>query len=216
MVSDEKFFAWLDGELEPSEAARVEAEVAADPELAAKAEQHRALRARLTQGFGTIADAPVPEQILRGGGAAAASRSRRFRRGQALARDPLGVDAAVGRHRRDARGRGLRRDHGAAAQRRAGRGRGRPALRGVRARPGTRCAACQRSVGPGAHRPDLPGPLRRDLPDLHRARRKAGWRAAAATAGSCAGCSPRPKGRAAATEWLRAWTRASRRWSIRP
>ena len=64
MVSDETFFAWLDGELGPGEAARVAAEVEADPELAAKAERHRALRARLTQGFGTIVDAPVPEQIL--------------------------------------------------------------------------------------------------------------------------------------------------------
>jgi hypothetical protein len=64
MVSDETFFAWLDGELGPGEAARVAAEVEADPQLAAKAERHRALRGRLTQGFGTITDAPVPEHIL--------------------------------------------------------------------------------------------------------------------------------------------------------
>ena len=63
MVSDETFFAWLDGELEPSEAARVAAEVEADPELAAKAERHRALQARLTQAFGVVADARVPEQL---------------------------------------------------------------------------------------------------------------------------------------------------------
>jgi hypothetical protein len=63
MVSDETFFAWLDGELGPGEAARVAAEVEADPELAAKAERHRALQARLTQAFGVVADARVPEQL---------------------------------------------------------------------------------------------------------------------------------------------------------
>ncbi|HXC74793.1 MAG TPA: hypothetical protein VN640_08955, partial [Sphingomicrobium sp.] len=63
MVSDETFFAWLDGELGPGEAAGVAAEVEADPELAAKAERHRALQARLTQAFGVVADARVPEQL---------------------------------------------------------------------------------------------------------------------------------------------------------
>ena len=63
MVSDETFFAWLDGELGPGEAAGVAAEVEADPELAAKAERHRALQGRLTQAFGVVADARVPEQL---------------------------------------------------------------------------------------------------------------------------------------------------------
>jgi anti-sigma factor RsiW len=47
MVTDETFFAWLDGELHGDEAAKVSAEVAADPALAAKAEQHRAMQQRL-------------------------------------------------------------------------------------------------------------------------------------------------------------------------
>jgi len=64
MVSDETFFAWLDGELGPGEAARVAATVEADPQLAAKAERHRALRARLTRAFDAVADAPVPEHIV--------------------------------------------------------------------------------------------------------------------------------------------------------
>ena len=64
MVSDETFFAWLDGELGPAEAARVEAEVAADPRLSARAAEHRALHARLKGAFDPIADAQVPEALL--------------------------------------------------------------------------------------------------------------------------------------------------------
>src|SRR5437868_14097456 len=64
MVTDETFFAWLDGELDPAEAARVEAEVAADPQLAAVAAGHRAMQSRLKGAFGTLLDAPVPEPIL--------------------------------------------------------------------------------------------------------------------------------------------------------
>ena len=64
MVSDQKFFAWLDGELSPDEAARVEAEVAADPERMQLAEQHRAMQAKLGRAFGAVADAPVPESLL--------------------------------------------------------------------------------------------------------------------------------------------------------
>lgn len=63
MVEEEKFYAWLDGELEPEEAARVEAEVAADPELTRMADEHRAMSAGLRSAFGTVAAAPVPERI---------------------------------------------------------------------------------------------------------------------------------------------------------
>lgn len=62
-VEDEKFFAWLDGELPPGEAALVEAEVARSPELARAAEEHRAMQARLKSAFDTVAEAPVPEQL---------------------------------------------------------------------------------------------------------------------------------------------------------
>jgi hypothetical protein len=62
-TADEKFFAWLDGELPAEEAARVEAEVAASPELTRLAEQHRAMQARLKGAFDPIADAPVPERL---------------------------------------------------------------------------------------------------------------------------------------------------------
>jgi len=48
MVTEETFFAWLDGELDASEAERVAAEVAADRQLRERAEQHRAMQSRLT------------------------------------------------------------------------------------------------------------------------------------------------------------------------
>src|SRR6476620_11786057 len=63
MTDDEKFFAWLDGELGPAEAAEVEANVASDPELTRLAEEHRALAAQLRAGFDPIATAPVPERL---------------------------------------------------------------------------------------------------------------------------------------------------------
>lgn len=62
-VKDELFFAWLDGALPPDEAARVAEEVAADPELASLAAQHRAMQARLRSAFDSVAEAPVPERL---------------------------------------------------------------------------------------------------------------------------------------------------------
>jgi hypothetical protein len=63
MIEDEKFFAWLDGELGPAEAAEMEAKVAANPELGHLAEQHRALGSQLRGAFDPIAAAPVPEHL---------------------------------------------------------------------------------------------------------------------------------------------------------
>ena len=64
MSADEKFFAWLDGELTGAEAAEMEAKVAADPELTRLAEEHRALKSRLRSAFDPIAEAPVPQHLL--------------------------------------------------------------------------------------------------------------------------------------------------------
>ena len=69
MVSDEKFFAWLDGELSGAEATEVETGVAADPELTRLAEQHRLLSRTLRNAFDEVASAPVPAWV-----AAAAAR----------------------------------------------------------------------------------------------------------------------------------------------
>jgi hypothetical protein len=63
MMGDEKFFAWLDGELGPAEAAEMEAKVAAEPGLQRLAEQHRAFGAELKGAFDPIAEAPVPERL---------------------------------------------------------------------------------------------------------------------------------------------------------
>ena len=63
MVEEGKFFAWLDGELSPEEAAQVAAAVAASPELSRKAEEHRAMAASLRGAFGAVAAAPVPERV---------------------------------------------------------------------------------------------------------------------------------------------------------
>jgi hypothetical protein len=63
MTEDEKFFAWLDGELAPADAAAMEAKVASDPQLQRLAEQHRALGAQLRGAFDPIAGAAVPQQL---------------------------------------------------------------------------------------------------------------------------------------------------------
>ncbi len=63
MVDEEKFFAWLDGELAGTEAAEVEALVAADTELSARAAEHRALAGRLRAAFDPIAATSVPERL---------------------------------------------------------------------------------------------------------------------------------------------------------
>lgn len=63
-MSDETFFAWLDGELEPAEAARVEAAVAADPRLSAIADEHRKMQSSIRGTFDTLLETPVPDSIL--------------------------------------------------------------------------------------------------------------------------------------------------------
>ena len=63
MTEDEKFYAWLDGELSAAEAAEREARVAAEPKLAELAEQHRALGAQLRGAFDSVAAAPIPERL---------------------------------------------------------------------------------------------------------------------------------------------------------
>ena len=62
-IDDEKFFAWLDGELNREQADQVAAEVAGDPRLARLAEQHLAFETRLRGAFDTVAAAPVPERL---------------------------------------------------------------------------------------------------------------------------------------------------------
>ena len=60
---DERFYAWLDGELRGDEAAAMEARVAKDPELARIAREDRQLKATLSGAFGDVAEAPVPSRL---------------------------------------------------------------------------------------------------------------------------------------------------------
>lgn len=62
-MTDEKFFAWLDGELNATEAAEVASRVASDPALARRAEQHRALAGDVRAAFDPIAQARVPDRL---------------------------------------------------------------------------------------------------------------------------------------------------------
>lgn len=64
MVDDATLLAWIDGELPADEAARVAAEVAANPELQAVAEAHRALSKRLKGSFDAVLAEPVPDRLL--------------------------------------------------------------------------------------------------------------------------------------------------------
>ena len=65
MVEEEKFFAWLDGEVAPHEAASIAAAVAGNPELSRLAEDHHAITAGLRRVFGTVEKQSLPEQFLR-------------------------------------------------------------------------------------------------------------------------------------------------------
>lgn len=62
-VTPEELAAFADGELPEPRRSQVAAEVAQDPELAEKAERHRALKERLTTHFAPILDQPVPEEL---------------------------------------------------------------------------------------------------------------------------------------------------------
>lgn len=80
-VQNEILMAYVDGELTPEESARIEAEIAARPELRAYVERQRALRRGLRAAFDTILDAPLPERLLT---AAARPPSWRWRMAQVL------------------------------------------------------------------------------------------------------------------------------------
>jgi hypothetical protein len=79
-IDETMVIAWVDGELGPAEAARVEQAVAADPALRDLAEAHRAMRARFAAAFGPIADDPValPSAEVVSFGEARAKRMRRL------------------------------------------------------------------------------------------------------------------------------------------
>ena len=53
-ISDETLMAYADGELEPAQRAEIEAAMAADPKLAERVEQHRALRRKLNAAYDPV------------------------------------------------------------------------------------------------------------------------------------------------------------------
>ena len=87
MRDDEQFYAWLDDELDAEVAATVAARVAADPDLAKLAEQHRKLGGALRGAFDPIASSPVPDHLLaavRTGSAVVDFSSAREKRGKSV------------------------------------------------------------------------------------------------------------------------------------
>lgn len=63
-ITDELLYAWLDGELDATQAARVSAAVAADATLAQRVARQRALRAQLEARFAPVIEEPIPERLL--------------------------------------------------------------------------------------------------------------------------------------------------------
>ena len=62
-IDEERLLAWIDGALDPSEAAEVAAAVSTDSRLAALAASHRALTGRLQGGFDTLLHEPIPAAL---------------------------------------------------------------------------------------------------------------------------------------------------------
>jgi len=63
-VDEAMLFAYVDGELDAAQRARVETAVARDPELAAMLARQQYLKTRLQSGFDAVLDEPVPERLL--------------------------------------------------------------------------------------------------------------------------------------------------------
>lgn len=59
-----RLIAYVDGELPPAEAQAFEAEMAADPALAAEVIRHRALAERVGRAFDGVLDEAIPPQLL--------------------------------------------------------------------------------------------------------------------------------------------------------
>ena len=62
--SDETLTAYVDGELDQATRASIDAACAHDPQLTARLERHRALRAAVHASYAPVLDEPVPERLL--------------------------------------------------------------------------------------------------------------------------------------------------------
>ena len=63
-ISDEMLAAYVDGELEAAELARVEQAIAKDPQLAQRVAQQRALRARLRGAYDGVLQEELPQRLV--------------------------------------------------------------------------------------------------------------------------------------------------------
>ncbi len=63
-ITEEQIVAYVDGELADAEARRVAASIAADPALAASAEEYRGIREMLSGAYAPVAAEPVPARFL--------------------------------------------------------------------------------------------------------------------------------------------------------
>lgn len=64
MNRDERLIAYVDGELEAAERTDFEAEIAADPALAARVAQHRELRDAIGTAYAPVLEEPVPPHLV--------------------------------------------------------------------------------------------------------------------------------------------------------
>lgn len=62
-MTDEELMAYVDGELDAADAARVEAIIAADSTLAMRVQVQRELRTRLQSAFNPVLEEPVPQRL---------------------------------------------------------------------------------------------------------------------------------------------------------
>lgn len=63
MTLDERLIAYVDGELSGDDLKLFEAEIAADPRLAAEVEKHRTMAARLAMAYAPVIDEKVPGRL---------------------------------------------------------------------------------------------------------------------------------------------------------
>jgi hypothetical protein len=75
--SQEMLMAYADGELDAETRRAIEAEMAADPQVAQEIERQRALRAEVGAAFAGVLDEQVPDRLLRAATKATASPRRR-------------------------------------------------------------------------------------------------------------------------------------------
>ncbi len=101
MTDEESVFAYIDGQVEGEELARIQAMIDADPALQAMVVEHCALADRLQSGFSTILEEPIPAALLERVSAGAdvsslaAARTRREQRRVAWNNSNWGAMAAT-------------------------------------------------------------------------------------------------------------------------